>query len=90
MYIFLLNSHSHPNDLKVPDPSLAASWIGGIPGIKYRIGGTDSCMVRLNVQMTEPKQRIWNVVGRIDGGDDDAPVILGNHRDAWTYGAAGL
>lgn len=31
---------------------------------------------------------IWNVIGRINGTEEpDRAIILGNHRDAWVYGA---
>lgn len=31
---------------------------------------------------------IWNVVARIEGTDEpDRIVLVGNHRDAWVYGA---
>ena len=74
---------------KVPNESAKESWVGAVSGVTYRVGnGSAASRVRLAVQMTEPKQRIWNVVGRIDGGESDAPVLLGNHRDAWTFGAA--
>ena len=33
-------------------------------------------------------RKIWNVVARIDGNEEkDRWVILGNHRDAWVFGA---
>merc|ERR1711988_1761440 len=32
---------------------------------------------------------IWNVIASIEGGEEgDRSVILGNHRDAWVFGAA--
>jgi N-acetylated-alpha-linked acidic dipeptidase len=31
---------------------------------------------------------IWNVVARIDGNEEkDRWIVLGNHRDAWVFGA---
>jgi N-acetylated-alpha-linked acidic dipeptidase len=33
-------------------------------------------------------RKIWNVVARIDGNEEkDRWVVLGNHRDAWVFGA---
>jgi N-acetylated-alpha-linked acidic dipeptidase len=33
-------------------------------------------------------RKIWNVIARIDGNEEkDRWVVLGNHRDAWTFGA---
>jgi hypothetical protein len=38
--------------------------------------------------MTESIRPIWNVYAIIPGRVDDELVILGNHRDAWGFGAA--
>jgi len=33
-------------------------------------------------------RKIWNVISRIDGAEEkDRWVVMGNHRDAWTFGA---
>lgn len=35
---------------------------------------------------------VWNVIGTIPGTlpiGQDRPIILGNHRDAWVFGAVG-
>jgi hypothetical protein len=66
-------------------------WKGGIPKTEYWSGDHSSPMVRLlNDQDEVEKQRIWNVIGRIQGIEQgEKSVIIGNHRDAWVYGAAG-
>jgi hypothetical protein len=56
-------------------------------GTEWKLGATSAVQATVDVQMDESIRRIWNVIGRIDGTEDDSPVILGNHRDAWTYGA---
>lgn len=56
-------------------------------GTPWKVGGSDAVRATVDVEMDESVRRIWNVIGRIDGAEDDSPVILGNHRDAWTYGA---
>jgi N-acetylated-alpha-linked acidic dipeptidase len=56
-------------------------------GTAWRVGATSAVRATVDVEMEESVRRIWNVLGRIDGVEDDSPVILGNHRDAWTYGA---
>ena len=44
--------------------------------------------VHLKTQMDYQVRKIWNVIARIDGTDEkDRWVIMGNHRDAWTFGA---
>ena len=44
--------------------------------------------VHLKTDMDNKTRTIWNVVARIDGNQDkDRWVIMGNHRDAWVFGA---
>ena len=60
---------------------------GGLP-FAYHVGGTDDVKVRLKVDMDYKLRPIWNVIGRIEGTDlRDRWVVLGNHRDAWVFGA---
>ncbi len=60
---------------------------GGLP-FAYHVGGTDDVKVRLKTDMDYKIRPIWNVVARIEG--DSEPnrwIVLGNHRDAWVFGA---
>lgn len=60
---------------------------GGLP-FAYHLGGADDVKLRLKTDMDYKIRKIWNVVGRIDGNEEkDRWVILGNHRDAWVFGA---
>lgn len=60
---------------------------GGLP-FPYHVGGTEDVRVHLKTQMDFQVRKIWNVISRIDGNDEkDRWVIMGNHRDAWTFGA---
>ena len=60
---------------------------GGLP-FPYHVGGTDEVKVRLKTDMDYKLRTIWNVVGRVQGDEEsDRWVILGNHRDAWVFGA---
>jgi N-acetylated-alpha-linked acidic dipeptidase len=60
---------------------------GGLP-FAYHIGGTNDVKVRLKTDMDYKVRKIWNVVARIDGNEEkDRWIILGNHRDAWVFGA---
>lgn len=60
---------------------------GGLP-FPYHVGGTEHVRVRLKTDMDYKLRTIWNVVGRIEGDQErDRWVILGNHRDAWVFGA---
>ncbi|RFU74221.1 peptidase [Trichoderma arundinaceum] len=81
--ILLQNIKGHGQ--KVPD-----AWKGGVPEVgEWWTGDSSSPIVRLqNEQDENEKQPIWNVYGKIVGMEQSAKsVILGNHRDAWAFGA---
>jgi len=60
---------------------------GGLP-FPYHVGGTAQVSVHLKTSMDYQVRKIWNVIARIDGDEEkDRWVIMGNHRDAWTFGA---
>src|SRR5689334_5570647 len=60
---------------------------GGLP-FAYHVGGTNDVKLRLKVDMDYKLRTIWDVVTRIDGNEEkDRWVVLGNHRDAWVFGA---
>jgi N-acetylated-alpha-linked acidic dipeptidase len=60
---------------------------GGLP-FPYHVGATDYVRVHLKTLMDYQVRKIWNVISRIDGDEEkDRWVIMGNHRDAWTFGA---
>jgi len=60
---------------------------GGLP-FAYHVGGTDAVKLHLKTDMDYKQRPIWNVVTRIPGDSDkDHLVVLGNHRDAWVFGA---
>ncbi len=74
----------------VADIPGADDFIGGLKNMTYRIGPSKGYldMVVRNIDETT---KVPNVVGIIPGSlpaDLDQPVLLGNHRDAWVYGAA--
>lgn len=60
---------------------------GGLP-FAYHVGGTDDVKVRLKTDMNYEIRPIWNVVARIEGSaEPNRWIVLGNHRDAWVFGA---
>jgi N-acetylated-alpha-linked acidic dipeptidase len=60
---------------------------GGFP-FAYHVGGTNDVSVHLKTDMDYQSRTIWDVVARIDGDSEkDRWVVLGNHRDAWVFGA---
>jgi len=71
---------------KMDGPVAPESWQGGLP-LKYRLGGK-RVQVHLKVDMDTRVQPYYVTEARIRGGEaPDEWVILGNHRDAWVYGA---
>ncbi|KAK3400331.1 hypothetical protein B0T20DRAFT_182318 [Sordaria brevicollis] len=78
--------------LKGKGERVPADWVGGVPDVdEWWTGHHESSpIVRLkNDQDENEKQEIWNVYGTILGIEqEEKKVIIGNHRDAWTLGAA--
>jgi hypothetical protein len=74
-----LQGHGEP----APD-----EWKGSLVDV-YWSGNQSSPRVHLvNEQDENEKQKIWNVMGQITGVEqDEKTIIIGNHRDAWAFGA---
>jgi N-acetylated-alpha-linked acidic dipeptidase len=67
-------------------PGVPQAWQGALP-FRYHLGPT-GVKVHLVSQQDYQRRIIWDVIGKIPGSQDpQASVILGNHRDAWVYGA---
>ncbi len=67
-------------------PEVPGGWQGGLP-FAYHVG-PGPVEVRMAIQMDYKLRTIWNVIGRLDGAvEPERWIMLGNHRDAWTYGA---
>ncbi len=67
-------------------PETPAGWHGALP-ITYR-AGPGPAVVRVDVKMDGKTRSIWDVEARITGAaEPEKTVILGNHRDAWVFGA---
>jgi N-acetylated-alpha-linked acidic dipeptidase len=61
---------------------------GGLDA-EYRLGPSQG-LVHLSVENEFRVGSIWNVIATVPGSlpaDEDRPVLLGNHRDAWVFGA---
>jgi N-acetylated-alpha-linked acidic dipeptidase len=66
-------------------PEVPTSWRGAMP-IPYR-AGSDSIVLRVRTRSDDSIKPVWTVTGMIRGADRaDQIVVVGNHRDAWTYG----
>jgi N-acetylated-alpha-linked acidic dipeptidase len=67
-------------------PVAPRSWQGGLP-LQYRLGG-NRVRVHLKVDMDTGLQPYYVTEARIRGAEyPNEWVILGNHRDAWVFGA---
>ena len=67
-------------------PNVPAGWQGGLP-IPYHVGA-GPVEVHLTVGQDYKVRTIWNVIATLKGEvEPDRWVMIGNHRDAWVYGA---
>jgi N-acetylated-alpha-linked acidic dipeptidase len=70
----------------IKGPGAPQGWQGALP-FRYHLGPA-GVKVHLVSQQDYQRRIIWDVIGKIEGAQDpDAWVIVGNHRDAWVYGA---
>ena len=68
-------------------PTVPKGWQGGLP-FAYHVG-PGPAKVRLKVRSEHKNRPIYNVIAKLKGVENpDQWVILGNHHDAWVYGAA--
>ncbi|MFN8571901.1 MAG: M28 family metallopeptidase [Gemmatimonadaceae bacterium] len=67
-------------------PVAPPAWQGALP-FTYRVGAGPA-KVRVIVRMDGKRRTIYDVEARIRGSEEpDKLVVLGNHHDAWVYGA---
>ena len=62
------------------------NWQGGLE-TAYRIG-PGPAQVHMKITMDYAERPIYDVIAKLHGAADDEWVLLGNHHDAWVYGAA--
>jgi N-acetylated-alpha-linked acidic dipeptidase len=68
-------------------PNAPDGWQGGLP-FAYHVG-PGPAVVEMHVESDHSNRPIRNVIAMLPGTElPDEWVILGNHHDAWTYGAA--
>ena len=71
-----LNNNEIPNE----------SWQGGL-NFTYKIG-PGPIIVNIEIKSNYTVTNIWNVIGTIEGKiEKDRYIIVGAHRDAWTFGS---
>lgn len=67
-------------------PGVPQGWQGALP-FRYHMG-PGGVTVHLVSQQDYQRRLIWDVIGRVKGTEyPDDWVVVGNHRDAWVYGA---
>ena len=67
-------------------PASPREWQGSLP-FTYHVGPGPS---RLKIHLKQDYQfrTLWDVIGRVNGSESPNQwVVVGNHRDAWVYGA---
>ncbi len=68
-------------------PVVPRGWQGGLP-VTYHLGPGPS-RVHLAIDATFETRDITDVIGVLRGRDEpEQKIILGNHHDAWVYGAS--
>ena len=67
-------------------PETPREWQGALP-FTYHVG-PGPVRVKMHLKQDYRYWPIWDVIGRIPGSKHpEQLVVLGNHRDAWVYGA---
>jgi len=66
-------------------PHVPRGWQGGLP-LTYHVGPGDS-EVRLKIVMDYQERPLYDVIAKLRGEKDDEWVVVGNHHDAWVFGA---
>ncbi len=67
-------------------PGVPQGWQGALP-FRYHLG-PGGVKVHLVSDQDYQRRIIWDVIGKVKGSDfPDDWVVVGNHRDAWVYGA---
>ncbi len=71
---------------RLTGPSVPLEWQGGLP-FAYHVG-PGPVRIRLRVDNDETIGTMRNVIGQVRGSEQpERWVVIGNHRDAWSYGA---
>lgn len=65
-------------------PRVPRAWQGGLPFTYHH--GAGQVRLRMKLEMDYQRRAIWNTVGILRGATDEW-VVVGNHHDAWVFGA---
>ncbi|ODV95695.1 hypothetical protein PACTADRAFT_42315 [Pachysolen tannophilus NRRL Y-2460] len=91
---YIPNIPSIPVSYRTIEPILAElngigpdlNWIGNLENFTYTPGPSKLELNLFNLQEYNITP-IYNVMGKIDGILPEEQIIIGNHRDSWTFGA---
>jgi N-acetylated-alpha-linked acidic dipeptidase len=61
-------------------------WQGALP-FTYHVG-PGHAEVHMKIAMDYAQRQLYDVIAKLHGTDDNEWVMLGNHHDAWVFGAA--
>ena len=61
-------------------------WQGGL-AFTYHLGPGD-VQAHMKLVIDYAQRPVYDVIAKLHGTDDDKWVVLGNHHDAWVFGAA--
>jgi N-acetylated-alpha-linked acidic dipeptidase len=70
---------------KLGGPHVPRQWQGGLP-FTYHIG-PGSAVAHMKLVMDYQQRTIYDVIAKLRGTNDGEWVVLGNHHDAWVFGA---
>src|SRR6202167_718205 len=60
-------------------------WQGGLP-FTYHVG-PGAAVAHMKLVMDYQQRTLYDVIAKLRGANDGEWVVLGNHHDAWVYGA---
>src|SRR5580658_9236540 len=60
-------------------------WQGGLP-FTYHVG-PGAAVAHMKLVMDYQQRTLYDVIAKLHGANDGEWVVLGNHHDAWVYGA---
>ncbi|KAK6077777.1 glutamate carboxypeptidase-like protein 2 [Seiridium cupressi] len=64
-----------------------SGWVGAL-NVSYSTGPAPVVQLSLSNLMNDTITPIWDVIGVINGTNEDETIVIGNHRDAWIVGGA--
>eukprot|EP01091_Cochliopodium_minus_P015714 TRINITY_DN5677_c0_g1_i2.p1 TRINITY_DN5677_c0_g1~~TRINITY_DN5677_c0_g1_i2.p1 ORF type:complete len:730 (+),score=158.94 TRINITY_DN5677_c0_g1_i2:9-2198(+) len=67
-------------------PPVNLDWQGAL-SFHYHIGGTPTTRVRMEIVSNITTTPVWNVRAYVNGTEEGNKIMIGNHRDAWVFGA---